>query len=769
MGTNREENHSPAVVAKIEEEKSSALSSIAGEANDLDAVRRSVEDAAAVSGGLWLSYLFVLFYIAIAAGAVTHADLLLENPVKLPFLNVELPLKAFFFISPLLFLITYAYTLAHLVLLADRAKRFHLLLDEQIKTQGDEAGSVKNEEAARIRNGLQRQLPSNILVQFLAGPDDIRTGWFGMLLKTIAWTSLVIGPVLLLLLLQIQFLPYHHGTITWMHRLALLVALLLVWWLWRKILTGWGDFHEWASWATLATGIASSCAILSFSWTVATYPGEWQENHLPSVRVIPTRWFWDTELSKDSPSTNSVSLHEWFFAGEVDDITRRRKSLFSNTLVLPGLDVYEALKIDDPTKDKRKTHSIDLRGRHLEQSIFDLANLPNVDLSGAYLEGASLVGTQFRGAFLNGARLQGATLFWTGFQGASLPRAQLQGNHLLFTQLQGASLQEAHLQGATLIGVQLMGALLNRAQLQGASFDVVNLSGASLSSAQLQGTYFGNSQVWGVSLESAQLQGAGLLSGLAGTDLRKAVMWRTYSSAAIGGLLTSELTWGPQFLDENDQLVFWTQEKYQDMRKLVERNVPVGDDRIKAVRRIEILDCEKKRFSPPDLEIGEDSLRPLEQTTLSAKISDDLAPCDPGAKPPASTAEWQRALEKANLNEKDYIKYLATLLGDLVCEGREIVNMVALESAAMSRLESKRASRFTAGGLPTPWAHAEIGSIHILRGLFKNGRFEATRTEAPALAARILNKDCPVSAELTEDDRVRLRAFQKLNQEGAEK
>jgi hypothetical protein len=78
-------------------------------------------------------------------------------------------------------------------------------------------------------------------------------------------------------------------------------------------------------------------------------------------------------------------------------------------------------------------------------------------------------------------------------------------------------------------------------------------------------------------------------------------------------------------------------------------------------------------------------------------------------------------------------------------------------------------SRFTAGGLPTPWARAEIGSIYILRGLFKNGRFEATRTEAPALAARILNKDCPVSAELTEDDRVKLRAFQKLNQEGAEK
>jgi uncharacterized protein YjbI with pentapeptide repeats len=762
MGTNRDENYSPEIVANSEAGKDSVPSSIAGEAKDLNAVRKSVEDAAAVSGGLWLSYLFVLFYIAIAAGAVSHADLLLENPVKLPFLSVELPLKSFFFLSPLLFLITYAYTLAHLVLLADRAKRFHALLNEQIKPLGDD------EEAARIRNSLQRQLPSNILVQFLAGPDDIRRGLFGVLLKTIAWTSLVIGPVLLLLLLQIQFLPYHNGTITWIHRLALLAALLLMWWLWRKILTGWGD-RQWASWAALATGLASSFAILGFSWAVATYPGEWQENHLPSVRVIPTRWFWDNEPSQESPSTSSVSLHEWFFAGEVDDITRRRKSLFSNTLVLPGFDIYEALKIDDPTKDKWKTHSIDLRGRHLEQSIFDLANLPNVDLSGAYLEGASLAGTQFREALLNGARLQGATLFWTGFQGASLPRAQFQGNDLLFTQLQGASLQEAHLEGATLLGVQLMGANLNRAQLQGASFVAVNFSGASLSDAQLQGTFFGNSQVWGVSLEGAQLQGAGLLSGLGGTDLRKAVMWRTYSSAEIEKLLTSELFWGPRSLDGNDQLVFWTQEKYQGMRKLVERKVPIDVARIKALRRIEILDCEKKRFSPVDLEIGGDSFRPSELTTLFARILNDLASCDPEAQPPASTAEWQRALEKANVKEKDYIKYLSTLLGDLVCEGTEFVNMVAREYGAMSNLEEKRASRFTAGGLPVPWVRAEIGSIHILRGLFKNGRFEATRTEASALAARILNKDCPVSAELTEDDKVRLRAFQKLNQEGATK
>ncbi|HKN30869.1 MAG TPA: hypothetical protein VJY34_24550, partial [Roseiarcus sp.] len=183
------------------------LPKIAEKADDLEAIKKAVDDAAAVGGGLWLSYLFVLFYLAVAAGAVTHADLFFENPVKLPFLNIELPLLAFFFLAPILFLVVHAYTLVHLVMLTDKARRFHLALHAQI---GD--GS--------IRDGLRRQLPSNIFVQFLAGPTDVRESPFGLLLRAIAWVTLVVAPVLLLLLMQIQFLPFHSSFITWAQRIA---------------------------------------------------------------------------------------------------------------------------------------------------------------------------------------------------------------------------------------------------------------------------------------------------------------------------------------------------------------------------------------------------------------------------------------------------------------------------------------------------------------------------------------------------------------------
>src|SRR5215470_11646259 len=117
-----------------------ALPEFAKKADDLEAIKKAVDDAASVSGGLWLSYLFVLFYLAVAAGAVTHADLFFQHPVKLPFLGIELPLVAFFLMAPILFVIVHTYTLVHLVMLTDKAKRYHQALYAQIDdAKGPEA------------------------------------------------------------------------------------------------------------------------------------------------------------------------------------------------------------------------------------------------------------------------------------------------------------------------------------------------------------------------------------------------------------------------------------------------------------------------------------------------------------------------------------------------------------------------------------------------------------------------------------------------------
>ena len=476
------------------------LPPIAAKANDLEAIRKAVDDAAAVSGGLWLSYLFVLFYFAIAAGAVTHADLFFENPVKLPFLGVDLPLLAFFFLAPILFVFIHAYILAHLVLLADKAKRFDSALRDQI-----------SHENADVRDSLRRQLPSNIFIQFLAGPADVRGSAFGWLLRTIAWVTLVIAPVLLLLMMQIQFLPFHNSFITWTHRLALLVDLGFLWWLWRRIVSGREiGGRRWTSWPRIALGLALSfllsLGVVAFSWATATFPGERQEELL-------ARW---------DKTRSMVSLHDRVFNSTVDPISGRRWLPFSSTLVLPGLNVLERLNIDDPKKVEWRQFVFLARGRDLRGATLASASLPKVDFIGANLENASLDGAQLNRAAFDSALLEGASFNGAQLEGASFSGAQLQGASLRNAQLPGVSLYDARLQGASLAGAQLQGASLAGAQLQGASLDGAELDGATMTSAQLQGASLIGTRLHGASLDGAQLQGVSLTGAHLNDDTLKA-------------------------------------------------------------------------------------------------------------------------------------------------------------------------------------------------------------------------------------------------------
>jgi uncharacterized protein YjbI with pentapeptide repeats len=612
--------------------KTADLPEFEKKAYDLEAIKKVVDDAASVGGGLWLSYLFVLFYLAIAAGAVTHADLFLENPVKLPFLNVELPLLAFFFLAPILFLFVHAYTLVHLVFLTDKAKRFDQALSTQI---GDDSGAAKDADDPRIAAiaGVRGQLPSNIFIQFLAGPRDRRAGSFGWLLRLIAWSTLAVAPILLLLLFQLQFLPFHNSWITWTHRLALVADLVLIWWLWRKILSGRDAVtsRPLAVWVWRGIGALLTVCTFLFSWGLATFPGEWQEGHLPEWRVFPAR-----ELSG---KPYKESLHDWVFNTQVDATTRRRWLPFSSTLVLTGFNIYEGLNIDDPEKAKWRDFVFRARGRDLKGAIFDFASLPKVDFEGAQFQDASLSEAHLEGSTLEHAQLQVAYLSSAHLQGVSLRNAQLQGAWLAFAQLQGASL----------IGAELQGASLDVAQLQGASLDVAQLQGASLKWAQLQGASLDSAKLQGASLEQAQLQGASLSGAdLLAANLSGALLWRSGSGSgadvAAISLADSPDLWRPIWKDPVGQVQPWNDKAYQDLRKMME-SLPAAVLPQDALERIRRLDC--------------------------ANPDPTLAPCDPSLPPPPEAAAWLKALEDARVDNTAHAKALAKVLKTLLCSGND--------------------------------------------------------------------------------------------------
>jgi uncharacterized protein YjbI with pentapeptide repeats len=544
-------------------------------------LREAVVDAAGVGAGLWLSYLFLFFYLFIAAAAVTHRDFLFESPVKLPFLGVELPLLGFFVLGPLLFLVLHAYVLLHFAMFADKVGVFHSELQAQI-----------NDESTRTR--LRRQLPSNIFVQYLAGPYEVRTGVMGFMLRLIALITLVIFPIALLVLFELQFLPYHNAPITWWLRVAVLLDILLLWTLWPSIARGQTSWISWQDFRRPRTiaFLFASFVPLSLVFTIATFPGEWLDSKLPSLPLVPT-YLLSPRNDQTQPQLEErrrwTSLHDLLVAGDVDLIARKPTSLWSNRLVLPGIDVIDHAKFDSEEKIAASRETLSLRGRHLERAVLIGSDLRKTDLTAARLQGAVLVRADLRkakfcepemkgekelhqdcaqleGAILIGTDLRGAILQQVNLQGADLRAAELQGADLRSGNLQGADLSLARLRVAHLSSAKLQGAILIWTQLQGADLSGAQFQGATLRSAELQGANLVGAELQGASLEQAKLQGANLFSAnLQGADLTGSQVWQaSFSGLKPPVLGAATIDMSPFTAEDKADLTKWLQEDITD-------------------------------------------------------------------------------------------------------------------------------------------------------------------------------------------------------------
>ena len=495
---------------------------------------------------------------------------------------------------------------------------------------------------------------------------------------------------------------------------------MLIWWLWGRILSGQNmEGASFSSWPLGAIGLTLGCTAFMFSWLVATFPGEWQDN-LPNQSLF---WF-----PYPKPAKDRVTLNRLIFQSHVDEITSRRELPFSNTLVLTGFNIFEDLKIDSPDRAKWREFVFRARGRDLRGAIFDFANLQKVDFTNAELRDASFAQAQVQRAAFEGAQLQGASLYGAELQGATLTFAHLQGASLEGAQLQGVTLFAADLRGARLDGAHLQGASLEHAQLQGALLDDAQLQGATLFGADLRGASFNLASLQAASLQWTQLQGA-LLEGarLQANDFSNALLWRTNAATPSPSdishpeaLTISEAPemWRPVWRANGNQSQPWNEESYQDLRKTMEF-LPAGDLRDAALKRIGRLDC--------------------------AKPIPRLASCDHSLLPPEA-ASWRTSLEKARVDDGAYAKAKAAALRAALCTGRD-----------------GGLTYFTRGNLSYPSVE---NALYVLRGLMSVGtygyaRLGETGAEASELIDFILSKDCPVSALLTDDDKGKLLSIKQ--------
>jgi len=236
---------------------------------DVDELQRALNDSAGKASVLWTTFITFELYLVIAFGSVTHRNLFLEDPVKLPLFNVDLPLVGFFLVAPAILVIFHFYVFLQLLALARKARDYDAVLREAVPVAID-------------RQLLRQRLDSFLVLQFLAGPAEQRTGFGGLSLRLIAWITLVGGPVLILLQGQVTFLPYHGVGVTWLQRIAILIDLAVIWYFWNSIRSeDTAIFRRVPSIAWQLVGGVASIVIVIFSICLATFPSEFTNDRLP--------------------------------------------------------------------------------------------------------------------------------------------------------------------------------------------------------------------------------------------------------------------------------------------------------------------------------------------------------------------------------------------------------------------------------------------------------------------------------------------------------
>jgi uncharacterized protein YjbI with pentapeptide repeats len=491
----------------------------------LDAANSASQHVAA----LHIAFLALCAYVLVIVFSTTDRDLLLGKGVKLPVIDVEVPIAGFYTVAPYLVVLVHFNLLLQLQLLSRKLYAF------------DDAAP-----ADRAIGGPRDRLHIFPYTYYLVGHA---TAAVNRLISIMVTITVLLLPVVTLLALQFRFLAFQSVYVTWAQRLAAWLDVLVVFILWPVIIS---RTDSWTAY------FRSAIAKLQRHW-VATLPG----------LVLIATWITACLTTDVKVFLVSVALAALttiffgvihvarsFFHFESDDQQGLRALILTaaiglplplalvargealerlfETRLYPGAPVWLRNPLI-PAEDLRRLvvpEAIILARAPKPELIADLrsddpaqaaaaaralepANLKGRSLRDAYLARAVLTGADLRGAQLQGAWLDGAQLY-----GADLVRADLE-----YARLRNARLPKARLTGAHMPSADLGGADLTAADLGAADLREVNLSGANLADARLQGADLRYARLDRAVLNRANLLGADLRGAtLAIADAREALI-----------------------------------------------------------------------------------------------------------------------------------------------------------------------------------------------------------------------------------------------------
>jgi hypothetical protein len=185
----------------------------------LGSLIEAINDGAKAAQGSALAFLLVGIYLLATAFSSSDEDLLLGKTVTISQIGASLPVGFSFALAPLVFVFVHLYTLARYDMLAANVRYFVGKLRQDVPTETDRE--------------YCRQLLAN--VEFLAALTAPRgSGLYSRFWPWLFSGIIVVFPVAVLLLVQVNALRYQSDLIIWVQRAALALDLAALTWFFRR-------------------------------------------------------------------------------------------------------------------------------------------------------------------------------------------------------------------------------------------------------------------------------------------------------------------------------------------------------------------------------------------------------------------------------------------------------------------------------------------------------------------------------------------------------
>jgi uncharacterized protein YjbI with pentapeptide repeats len=565
---------------------------------DAKELLKDVNEASKHLAVLHLAYLAICAYVLVIVLGTTDLNLLIGKLIRLPIVDVEVPLTGFYLIAPWLLVLLHFNLLFQLQILSRKLHVFN-------------ADIQKDDNS----NTLRDRLYIFPYTYYLIGRTH------PIIKFLLAWMipiTFMIFPMVVLFSLQIKFLAYQNEFYAWSQRLAiwtdlgLLVSILPI----SLSSSGWSSYLKEVSIAYgpswrlvpvlffLFTGLFSVLFLNSSLLLYDVLIGFFLVSPLVIIFIykIGNSWFrivvivslvaymilwWlinGFSYSIPTSNTYNASTFVLFFvilcALLWNPVAPRGSFpiILTVALAVPvslGL-MVDGERLEDATmlinqklkfgrfNDGKsslsvlitKFRQVDVSNQILfsqppESAVSDLIRSGKWEEARYQVEPINLENRSLRHARLRKTVLIGAILKGAHLEYANLSGAHLEDSNLSNAFIDGIRLREAHLESADLSGLQiekhqselppdfinshLEGAKLNNANLEKARFAGARFEGASMSNAHFEGANFAKTHLDGADLNNAHFEAAHLSMYLSGTILRGANIY-----AAKGEILESD-------------------------------------------------------------------------------------------------------------------------------------------------------------------------------------------------------------------------------------